>query len=535
MDACLNQPIDVSLPQWVCYSRVPNIPGYTNVSTRIPVLSNILGSLPEKEGQLQSDEFFARVHSFNGSGECVVETASKKKRAAYCKVTHILDPVRKIQAYYDDPIKGEERIKRKTMQPMNQAYIDFIANYLFGQLRERDISPHFCLFYGGFQAVADKYRYNITESFESYRHYKSFWDKKERGLFSLYLTHDDESVAENEAQLKSSVHSRAFSYYTNKSDSTRSSDSYKSHISLLEYAGAAGAGDELESVSSIPSCSEDSSDDSSDFSSEENTCVYSEFEKFPTILLFQEKMDGIMDNTLEEDDPQFEEKWTAWTFQVIAALCVAQATFGLTHNDLHTNNILYSNTDIEYLYYKTRDNSYWKVPTYGRILRIIDFGRSVFRVGTQWFVTDDFAKGGDAQAQYSFGDFTVNNSPTVYPNPSFDLSRYSVSIIEALFPNIPPEKENGEVLNKEELWTVKESVSPLWNLLWSWLIDDTGKNILRDQDGMEKYPDFDLYERIAANVFNAKPQEQVRKEIFKCYSVSRNDIAEKEKVYSLFC
>lgn len=529
MDSCLNQPIEVSLPKWTPYSRVPVIPGYTGVSTRIPILEKALGELPEREGQLQSDEYFARVHSFTGSGECVVETASKKKKASYCKVTHILDPVRKIQGYYDTAEKGAERREKKTANHMNQAYIDFLANYLLGQLRERDISPHFCLFYGGFQAVADKYRYNITESFDSYRHYKGFWDKKEAGLFSLYVTEDGESV-HGESRLKTSVHSRSFSYFTDKSRGRSDSDSESesSHISLLEYAGAADADGELESVSTFQSGS-----DASGSSYEDSACVYSEFTSFPTVLLFQEKMDGIMDKILDEDDPDFEKKWTAWTFQVIAGLCVAQATFGLTHNDLHTNNILYSDTEEKYIYYRTRDGSFWKVPTYGRILRIIDYGRSAFRIGTQWFVSDDFARGGDAEAQYSFGEFKVDRAEDVYPNPSFDLSRYAVSIMEPLFPKFPAEKEGGEILTQEDSWVIKESVSPLWNLLWSWLIDDKGKNILRNEDGTERFPDFDLYETIAAHVFTAKPQEQVRKEIFKQYSV--DEVPSGQKVYSLFC
>jgi len=533
MDSCLNQPIEISLPKWTPYSRVPPIPGYTAVSTKIPILEKILGTLPDKDGQLQSDEYFARVHSFTGSGECVVETASKKKKPSYCKVTHILDPVRKIQGYYDSPEKGVERIQRKTMQLMNQAYIDYMANYLLGQLRERDISPHFCLFYGGFQAIADSYRYNITESFDSYKHYQGFWDKKERGLFSLYITENGESIDENDLELKTSVNSRSFSYSTDKSRgrrSTSSAESESSHISLHEYAGDAAEG-ELESVTSL-----DFESEGSEYSEESNIpYIYSEFEKFPTVLLFQEKMDGIMDKVLDEVDEKFEEKWTAWTFQVIAALCVAQATFGLTHNDLHTNNILYSETDDKFLYYRTRDNCIWKIPTYGKILRIIDYGRSVFRIGTQWFVSDDFAKGGDAQAQYSFGEFTIDSSPTVYPNPSFDLSRYAVSIMEPLFPEFPPEKEGGAILNEEGSWKIKETVSPLWNLLWSWLIDDTGKNILRDQGGMERFPDFDLYETIAAHVFTAKPQEQIRKEIFAQYSILPDQVPEGQKVYSLFC
>jgi hypothetical protein len=94
--------------------------------------------------------------------------------------------------------------------------------------------------------------------------------------------------------------------------------------------------------------------------------------------------------------------------------------------------------------------------------------------------------------------------------------------------------EDGEVLNQEG-WIVKESVSPMWNLLWSWLIDDAGRNILREEDGTERFPDFDLYEHIAEHVFTAKPQDQVRKDIFKQYSSARSDVPEGVRVYSLFC
>jgi hypothetical protein len=52
---------------------------------------------------------------------------------------------------------------------------------------------------------------------------------------------------------------------------------------------------------------------------------------------------------------------------------------------------------------------------------------------------------------------------------------------------------------------------------------------------MERFPDFDLYETIAAHVFTAKPQDQIRKEIFQQYSITRNEVPEGQKVYSLFC
>ena len=105
-----------------------------------------MGALPLSEGQIAADELFGRVVNFSGSGECKVETVSKKICSAFCKVTHILDPIRTIQTYYSSETKGERRRLAKANNPMNQAYIDTLANYLLAQLRERNISPHFCLF-----------------------------------------------------------------------------------------------------------------------------------------------------------------------------------------------------------------------------------------------------------------------------------------------------------------------------------------------------------------------------------------------------
>ena len=40
--------------------------------------------------------------------------------------------------------------------------------------------------------------------------------------------------------------------------------------------------------------------------------------------------------------------------QIIMTLITYQKVFDLTHNDLHTNNIMYNKTDKKYLYYQTK-------------------------------------------------------------------------------------------------------------------------------------------------------------------------------------
>ena len=58
-------------------------------------------------------------------------------------------------------------------------------------------------------------------------------------------------------------------------------------------------------------------------------------------------------------------------------LITYQKLFNMTHNDLHTNNIMYINTDKKHLYYKI-NNKHYKVPTFGKIFKIIDFGRAIY-------------------------------------------------------------------------------------------------------------------------------------------------------------
>jgi hypothetical protein len=284
-------------------------------------------------------------------------------------------------------------------------------------------------------------------------------------------------------------------------------------------------------------------DDDEEYDEDDEVDIYATFKQYPVMLIFQEEMEGVLDDLLEDEEEQkdqgtqpWEDRWSAWIFQICAALSAAQGILGFTHNDLHTNNIVWTNTDEPWLYYKNRIGEVWRVPTHGKIFRIIDFGRGIYRVGDKWFISDDYERGGDAEGQYNFENMRnyKESKQKVYPNPSFDLCRLSVSIIDALFPNMPVEKLDGTLLNKEDDWEVHETESMLWNLLWSWLIDDTGKNVLRDEDGTERFPDFDLYSHISAHVFCAKPQEQICRDIFNKYKFDANMIGDWETVYPLF-
>jgi hypothetical protein len=556
MDPCLQQQIPYELPSWRKVSSIENIEGFSKITSHTPILQEFLNATPGSEGQLQADELFRTVHELEGNGPCIVEMTNKKKRRAYCKVTHLLDCIRQIQGYYEHPEKGESRKEEKRRNPMNQAYVDYLANYLVGQIRERNLSPHFCRFYGGFQAIAKKYRYNITEEFESYRKYKSFWEKRRKGLFSLHidiLTDDDLCEVESVHTPTSSLHSMNFSYSTRRSETSSVSSviTLEDKIELIPVE----LKDELESVHSFAEAESeeeidtkeknDDDNEEDDDESYEDYDVFVELKDYPVMLMFQEEMDGTLDELLEEEEEEEEKekKWTAWMFQICAALSAAQGILGMTHNDLHTNNIVWCDTKDAFLFYKNRAGDIWRIPTFGKIFRLIDFGRSIYRIGKKWFVSVDYARGGDAAGMYNFpvmGSMYREDKSIVYPNPSFDLARLGVSILDSLFPEKPEEKEDGLVINEEGSWIVRETISPLYNLLWSWIIDDAGCNILREENGDERFPSFDLYSHGAAHMLLGKPQEQICRNIFESFKVKASDVedweldGQKGQMYPLF-
>jgi hypothetical protein len=184
----------------------------------------------------------------------------------------------------------------------------------------------------------------------------------------------------------------------------------------------------------------------------------------------------------------------------VAALSVYQKYVKFCHNDLHTNNIVWVPTSESHLYYKAQDGQTFKVPTYGKLFKLIDFGRATCEVGDLKIMSSDFAPGQDAYGQYNWGPFADPEEDEVAPNPSFDLCRLAV----ALF---------GHFCNEEEA-PRHDDDSDLLKLLWSWMIDDEGESVLIDEDGLERFPGFDLYIHIGRAVHGAVPGAQFNQKPF---------------------
>ena len=118
---------------------------------------------------------------------------------------------------------------------------------------------------------------------------------------------------------------------------------------------------------------EGSSDDSSEESEEEIINAY--FPEFPVQLICMEACSDTLDQLIL-DDKMSEKLWLSALMQIIMTLITYQKVFSFTHNDLHTNNVMYVSTKKKFVYYCFKGVHY-KVPTYGKIFKIIDFNQNI--------------------------------------------------------------------------------------------------------------------------------------------------------------
>jgi hypothetical protein len=277
---------------------------------------------------------------------------------------------------------------------------------------------------------------------------------------------------------------------------------------------------------------------------------------FPIQMTVLERCDGTLDDLMENeiaDDASSdmretkEQRWTAWIFQVIAGLTTAQQFYDFVHNDLHTNNVMWCGTGETHLFYQVTGaaggDRYYRVPTYGRIMKIIDFGRATFKPPmasankgspNRLWISDAYAPNADAGGQYNCGPYYEKDKPKVAPNKSFDLCRLAVAMLETLWSEPVEPVSPRSILTREPGRVQAETTSPLWNLMWLWLTDKTGRNILKNPDGTERYPQFDLYCAIAKDAQNAVPAQQLTLPLFDgAFRCRRKDIPADSPLFKL--
>jgi len=270
---------------------------------------------------------------------------------------------------------------------------------------------------------------------------------------------------------------------------------------------------------------EDEEEDQED-DSDENTCLEEEkveaiISKFPIEVICMECCDETFDTLLANHDDFPEAEWFSALMQIIMILLTYQKVFSFTHNDLHTNNVMYNKTNKKYLYYCYK-KKYYKVPTFGRIFKIIDFGRSIYKCNDKLFCSDSFQPGADAATQYNTEPYFDEKKPRLEPNYSFDLCRLACSLFDYVIEDI-------EDVSPQNI----ASCSPIVKLVNDWCLDDNGINIMYKNNGAERYPDFKLYKMIARLVHKHTPQAQLERKEFAKYAIAKQQLDKKESIMDI--
>jgi hypothetical protein len=234
--------------------------------------------------------------------------------------------------------------------------------------------------------------------------------------------------------------------------------------------------------------------------------------EFPVHIISLEKCDKTLDSLLTSVEigtcDMSDDVLGATITQILMILITYQKTFGLTHNDLHTNNIMYVKTEKKHLYYKV-DDKHYKVPTYGRIFKIIDFGRAIYKYKGTLVCSDSFSVDGDATTQYNCEPYCNKNKPIVEPNFSFDLCRLGCSMFDFYV---------------DDISNIDKITSPIKKIILEWCTDDKVRNVLYKNNGEERYPDFKLYKMIARTVHKHIPIDVLRKSYFEKFIVHKKKI-----------
>jgi hypothetical protein len=202
--------------------------------------------------------------------------------------------------------------------------------------------------------------------------------------------------------------------------------------------------------------------------------------------------------------------------------------FWFTHNDLHTNNVMFVETQKEYLYY-AYNGKHYRVPTFGKIFKIIDFGRSVYRFKNLTMCSDSFHPSGDAATQYNFPPYMNPKKPLLEPNFSFDLCRLACSMYDYFITDSGCDGDYAASGPAPEKVKQLIASNPIIALVDEWVRDDKGRNVLYKASGKERYPDFKLYKMIARTVHKHTPVNQLANPLFSKYEVKRSTLSSSAK------
>jgi hypothetical protein len=486
----------------------------SNVQNYIPIYRRFFGlnTTNWNSINLKNDNELTHVHSCDYN-KATATLQNDTPIEVFFKYSPLLDPSKYLSGKYSDytfTLPSLTDTLPKLMDVNNAAYVDSFFSYLSSELYKNNKFVHGIQFYGSYLGIKNNFRFNLDDEIE-HLYNSTFFNEQNHKLFTLnrdletgsssqknrqklYLEDEivDINIEHIDNVFANVVESNDLEITELKLDSVPDLISHEIDADDSSSQSSNTDTDRTQDIEDMEDIEDTDSEESQEF--ELNATIH----QFPVQIIALERCEDTLDSLLLQSISC--EELTSALFQVIITLVMYQNAFQFTHNDLHTNNIMFVPTSEPFLYYKY-NNIQYKVPTFGRIFKIIDFGRAIYTYEGKRFVSDSFSQEGDASTQYNIDPYLNPNKPVLEPNYSFDLCRLACSMLDL----IPDD-------------------SPVYELVEEWCLDDKDRNILYKKDGEERYPDFKLYKMISRTVHRHIPELQLTKPIFSSYVTSEINI-----------
>ena len=438
-----------------------------------------------------------------------IKTTKGQTIEVHRKTTMILSPFKTMKGEYSTPglPKPAEAARSHSEQMQSQHTAAYVGALTSTVLSTSDCA-NFPRVYGVYAAMATKHEVDISDDYEDLCDRKWFVDNigktfelRLRGAGCDVFTHTrGQRVA---VQVGEDIELDAEDIEVERVAEPVNAGVVEEYDIPTDSEGSEESESDEEDVFDIESCACSDSIDEEEGSEEEDDepFAWATFSSVPVVTTVMEKCAGTFYDLLKTtDDP---ERHTAWVAQIVFALAYAQRNFGFIHNDLHGNNVMYVPTTEEFMYYKHHGVVY-RVPTYGMLIKIIDFDRAAVSVrvngmkDSRFFLSSQFKHDEEAAGQYNIEPFYTSTYPRIPLNPSFDLARFASSVFWDMFPEGPKQ----------------ETDHPLFEMFKHWTTLPDGSSVIfrKKGDNHDRYHGFDLYKAITRNL---KESGIPRKELVK--------------------
>ena len=447
-----------------------------------------------------------------------VRTTKGRTIPVHRKTTMVLSPYKTMKGSYavpslPKPAEVAKEMEEQTQSPHTAGYVGAITSLTLSLSG----SAHFPKVFGVYTSIATTHELNISDDYEDLCDRKWFADQIGK-TFELRLRDEGGEGGFTHTRGRRSavdLEDAAIELETTDLEAdhvpTPTAGSIMEDYEIESSHSSASSGESEDDVYEIESCDceDEDSESEGDEGSDDEPFAWATFKEVPVVTTVMEACEGTFYDLIKtSDDPAHH---TAWVAQIVAALAYAQRTCGFVHNDLHGNNVMYVDTSEPTLYYNITGVCY-AVPTYGKLIKIIDFDRAGVSVRLsgmkepRMFLSSQFKPDEEAGGQYNCEPFYDQSHPRIPLNPSFDLVRFASSVFWDMFPGGPD----------------APTTSPLRDLFLSWttLQDGTSVMFRRKRDNHDRYHGFGLYKAIARYCKDtAVPRREMAK--FKQFQVPR--------------